>query len=304
LIAAGVFLTAAMSLPSATTAPRVRVLVSQDAPPYEEALRGLRETLDRLDPKPVLDVRLLHGDAARARDAAAEVRKGEVDLLIALGSLATQSSVGRVPDVPIVGAMVLRKEDLQGAPNATGVFLEFPPDTEMRWLSQLLPGQKRVAVLFHSPENRGRVEEAGRAAGSRGLSLNARKVDSPEEIPMALENLVTRADVLWGIADPMVLTPQTAQPILLFSLRNRIPFIGLSETWVRAGALYALDRDYEDIGAQCGEMAREILRGTAPRALPPLPPRKVTYSVNLRTARTMRVEIPPDLLKRARSVVD
>jgi hypothetical protein len=56
----------------------------------------------------------------------------------------------------------------------------------------------------------------------------------------ALAALTNSADVLWGIADDMVMTTETARSILLFSLRNRLPLIGLSGAWVKAGALMAL----------------------------------------------------------------
>jgi putative ABC transport system substrate-binding protein len=120
----------------------------------------------------------------------------------------------------------------------------------------------------------------------------------------ALESLASHADVLWGIADPVVLNSQTAQPILLFSLRNRIPFIGLSLTWVKAGALYALDRDYTDIGMQCGELALQVIQGKPAGTLPPAPPRKAVYSVNLKTAHQLKVEIPRDLVQGAQSVIE
>ena len=198
----------------------------------------------------------------------------------------------------------LGSEDLAKAPNATGVILEFPAETELKWLTRLLPEEKRIAVLFNSGENQSRIEAATRAAKSLGLTLEPRKLESPRDLPSALESLASQADVLWGIADPVVLNPQTAQPILLFSLRNRIPFVGLSLTWVKAGALYALDRDYDDIGMQCGELALRILQGKPAGTLPPTVPRKAVYSVNLKTARQLKVDIPRDLLKGAQSVIE
>ena len=108
--------------------------------------------------------------------------------------------------------------------------------------------------------------------------------------------------MLWGLTDQLVLSPQTAQAILLFSFRNRIPFTGLSKSWVKAGALYALDRDYADIGAQCGEMALQILRGASTSSLPPARPRKLKYVVNLRTADRMKLKIPESLVDGADQV--
>src|SRR5207247_1683988 len=122
-------------------------------------------------------------------------------------------------------------------------------------------------------------------------------------IPASLESLAQEVDALWGIADPVVLTPETAQSILLFCFRNNIPFIGLSESWAKAGALYALDRDYADIGLQCGELALKALESRAP--LPaPTSPRKVVYALNIRTARHMRIALTDDIIKGARIAYD
>jgi putative ABC transport system substrate-binding protein len=283
---------------------RIAVLVSQDAEPYQDALAGLRRHLKAQGSPAPLDVYPLHGEAAAADAALQAARKASAGLLVTLGSVATQAAIRQAPDTPIVASMILNADDLAKTPNATAVVLEFPVDVQFRWMQKLLPGPKRIGVLFNAAENQGRIDAATRAVKALGLTLNARRLDSPRDLPDALEGLATQADVLWGVADQVALTPQTAQPILLFSLRNRIPFVGLSMTWVKAGALYALDRDYEDIGAQCGELVLRILHGTAPASLPPEPPRKVTYAVNMRTARHMKVEIPRALLEGAQSVVE
>jgi putative ABC transport system substrate-binding protein len=73
-------------------------------------------------------------------------------------------------------------------------------------------------------------------------------------------------------------------------------FSGLSASWVKAGALYALERDYEDLGAQCAEMALKVLDGTRASALPPVMPRKVGYALNARTAEHLKLRLTPELL--------
>jgi putative ABC transport system substrate-binding protein len=209
-----------------------------------------------------------------------------------------------VKDVPIVAGLILAPGDLERAANATGVVLEFDVETEFRWLQRLLPDQKNVGVLYSSAKNQARVDAATRFARTLGLTLHARQVKSPRDLPDALDSLTKRADVLWGVADDVVLTPQTVQPILLYSIRNRIPFVGLSANWVKAGALYALDRDYVDIGRQCAEMAIRVLNGTSPGALRPAPPRKVVYVVNRRTAKLMKLQFRQGLLGEAHAVIE
>ena len=283
---------------------RVAVLVSQDAPPYQEALDGFRDYLEQQGVRLPIDVQSLHGDAAAAAAALQRSRQDRASLVLTLGSLGTQAAVREVRDLPIVAGLVLNADDVAKVPNATAVVLEFPVETQLRYLQRLLPAQRNVGVLFNPSENQARIDAATRVAAALGLTLFARKVESPKELPDALDSLNKRADVLWGVADQIVLNPQTVKPILLFSLRNRIPFVGLSATWVKAGALYALDRDYKDIGRQCGEQALKILQGTAPSALPPVPPRKVVYSVNLKTARLLRLDLGGPVLQAAQAVIE
>ena len=283
---------------------RVAVIVSQDAPQYLDALDGLKSALESQGARIPVDVHPLHGDAAAAQGILETVRQDHDGLVVTLGSLGTRAAIKDVQDIPIVAGLVMNADDLGRAPNVTGVVLEFPVEVELRYLQRLLPGQRNVGVLFNPAENQARIDAATRVAASLGLTLYARKVESPKDLPDALDSLNRRADVLWGLADQIVLNPQTVKPILLFSLRNRIPFVGLSETWVKAGALYALDRDYKDIGRQCGEMALKILQGTAPAALPPAPPRKIVYSVNLKTARLLKLDLGGQVLQAAQAVIE
>ncbi|MEK6815119.1 MAG: ABC transporter substrate-binding protein [Nitrospirota bacterium] len=283
---------------------RIAVVVSHDDAPYKEALAGFQKSVERSGVKAGYHLHFLQGDAGRARAALERVRQQGADVVFAIGSLAAQTAGRGLPETPIVAGLVLNADDLGGAGNATGVFLELPAETEFVWLKRFLPGQKNVGVLHSRARSPVWIRAAAQAAKAAGLTLHARSVESPTEIPDALESLGSRADVLWGVPDSVVITPQTAKPILLFSLRNRIPFVGLSRSWVRAGALYALDRDYADIGEQCGGMAVRILRGTPVSAIPPEPARKVVYAVNLKTARHMKLNIPEPLVRGAVEIVE
>ena len=296
--------TSGAGLGAAKEDTRITVILSQDAQPYQEALAGFRRYLEEQGVGAKIDVQALHGEGTGAGAALQRARQDRASLVLALGSIGAQAAARDVRDVPIVAGLILNADDLGNAPNVSAVVLEFPVETELRFLQRLLPGQRNVGVLFNPPENQARIDRASHAAADLGLNLIARQVRSPMELPDALESMNRRADVLWGVPDQIVLNSQTARPILLFSLRNRIPFVGLSDMWVKAGALYALDRDYADIGAQCGEAALKILRGAAPSSLPTAPPRKVVYSVNLKTARLLKVGIKASVLQSAQTVIE
>jgi putative ABC transport system substrate-binding protein len=288
-------------LPPQQTA-RVLVVVSQDAAPYRAALTGFRQSLEHEGGSVSVKVIQLDGDAQRAPQLIPQT--AEADLVLTLGTLATRESLRRYQTTPLVAGMILSADELEGSSNATGVFLQFPIQTELEWLARLLPSLHRVGVIYHSADTKIRVARAERLAPESNLTIQAYHIDGPQELPDALENLADRADVLWGVTDPIVFNPETAKSLLVFSFRHQIPLIGHSTPWVKAGALYALDRDYGDIGAQCAEMAGKILAGRAPSTLPPVPPRKIRYTMNRKTAEQMKLELPERVFRDAAEVVE
>ncbi len=267
------------------------MLLSTEAPPFDQVLEGFRDYFEQKN-IPV-DIDVLHdGLAAEAQN---------VKLIFALGSEALVQARAHNHDLPIVAGMILRREDLASLPKTTGVYLEFPVDTQLRWMRRILPEARRSEWL-QSGGKHGTYRKRETCSGANGFPTGAPGNFRSRELPAALENLVNTADVLWGVNDQVVLNPQTARHILLFSFRNRIPFVGLSNAWSRAGALYSLDRDYRDIGRQCGEMALRILQGEPVPSISPVPPRKLTYSLNLKAAKRMKLDIPPSVRQGAEQV--
>jgi putative ABC transport system substrate-binding protein len=97
-----------------------------------------------------------------------------------------------------------------------------------------------------------------------------------------------------AIPDTTVYTPSAAKALLLFSFRHKIPLIGLTEAWVKAGALYALEWDYQELGSYCGALAARALAG--PKAPVPPPPRPRVV-VNLRIADQFRLKWNAELVQ-------
>jgi len=282
--------------------PLIAVLVSGQGAPYDDTLAGLQQHLANSGVKARFDVRQLGGDVAKTEQAILELKTIKPDIIVTLGTLATEKAIKDVPEIPVVAAMILRPDMLKKSRNATGVLLEFSVETQLQWLKKVLPKARTVGVVFNAAENREKVEAAARDAVKLGLRLEAKEVPSPTDLPAALERLANSADALWGIPDSVTLTPQTAKLILLFSFRNHIPFAGPSSAWVKAGALYALDWDYKDMGAQCGEMVHKVLQGTPAASIRPSAPRKTFYSLNRKTAEDLGIKFSDELLKGARTV--
>jgi putative ABC transport system substrate-binding protein len=281
----------------------VVILTSSSSSAYQEVMEGLRGYMKSHRPGDRIDVHdLSDGDGARTR-VLDMFERDPPSLIVTLGNPATAMALTDVPDVPVVATMILDMANVRRAENATGVSLEFPLETSLTWLTRILPERQAVGVLFDPSLNRETVDAAGVVASRLGFELQSEEVATPRDLRVALEQLARRSDVFWGIPDQTVLSPQTAQQVLLFSFRHQIPFVGLSSEWVKAGALYALDRDYQDVGKQCGGLVARILGGTRAHLLPPQTPRTVVYDLNLRMAETMNLTLPADVIDGARAVV-
>lgn len=118
-------------------------------------------------------------------------------------------------------------------------------------------------------------------------------------MPEALKALDKEIDALWSVADSTAFSSGSVEFILLHTLRNKIPFFGLSPGFVKAGALMALAVDYGAVGQQCGEQAARVLSGHPPSSVPVTTPRNPVLHVNLKTAETIGLEIPPERLRGA-----
>lgn len=287
---------------STATTKAVVVIASQINGPYQEVISGIQQTLAQAGESAPPTILSSDGDGTQIPRLLEQVKYSAAGVVVTLGTLATQTVVQANLELPLVATLILNDKDIQHARDATAVVLDFPVTTQFQWLKRFLPHQTAVGVLFNPKANQDFISKVLPEAPHFGMKLITREVNTPQEFPEALASLTRKAEVLWGIADPIALSPQASESLLLSSFHNRIPFIGPSTAWVKAGALYALDRDYRDIGAQCGEVILKILQGSRASDIPPTPPRNIVYAVNLRTAAHMKITMPPELIEGAKQI--
>lgn len=278
------------------------VLVSPNTAPYKDIFSGFQSILNQQGIKVNYDEYVLESDAYKTKQFVQVIKNGKVNIIFTVGNKVTDMVLNEAIDTPIVASMFLKNNKLMKAKNLTGVTLEVSLETEFLWMQKVLPGARRVAVIYNPEENSEKINLAESVAKKMGLILYAQSVKNPKDLPNALKNVANNADVLWGIPDNLVLNSHTAKEVLLFSFRNSIPFCGLSPNWVEAGALYSLCWDYTDIGRQGGEAALKIMQGDKPNSVPIVPPRNVLYSLNLRTAKQMKIKISEELISKAHQV--
>lgn len=296
---------AQVNMALASSAPLIVVFSSRDNTAYHQVLAAFKHNLLQKYSGAEFVFFLLEKESAISPVVLQTARQRQPKIVLALGSRSLHAAVQQFPATPKVASMVINTDAFSQADKVTGVVLQVPPEVHFSWLRRLLPNKKTVGVLYDPKQNRQWVDDAGKCADVYGLTLVAIAVQSARDIPNALKELNRNADVLLAIPDATIYSRKTAKMVLLSSFRNKIPFVGLSTSWVKAGALYALEWDYHDIGGQCASIADEILCGISPDEIPVKSlTDKVIYSVNRRTARHMQLDIDPTLLQNAAHIFE
>jgi putative tryptophan/tyrosine transport system substrate-binding protein len=211
-----------------------------------------------------------------------------------------------VPEDPAVLGIVASLARPGG--NATGVnFLANEIDAKRFGLMhELLPKATRFAVLVN-PANATSTEytskaikEAARALGLDALLFNA---STRAEIDAAFAAFGReRADALFIAGDAFFYS--RGVQLATLAVRDRLPASYPSREMVEAGLLMSYGAILADMFRQVGIYTGSILKGAKPADLPVLQSTKFEFVINLQTARSLNLDIPPILLARADEVIE
>lgn len=278
------------------SATDILILQSHDSPPYRQTLTGFQSGLAGSNLNPTYQSLAL-ANSSETQALSHLLQNYQPQLILTLGTHATRAALTQIKKTPIVAGLVLDTDELRKNANATGVGLNFPASLQWLWLRRLLPDARQIAVLYHPQQGAARFQELQKQAQTEGVTLIKAPAASAKELPALMQNLPPQLDALWAVDSSAAFNAAAVRELLLYSFRNRVPLIGLSAQWVKAGALYALDWDYDDLGIQTADLAKDILlKGILPTSLPPLTPRKVRLVLNLKTAEHMKLEVPEQWL--------
>jgi putative ABC transport system substrate-binding protein len=259
---------------------RLVVVASGDTQPYRAALAGIQKLgvpVEALQVDRHEESALVATLAQSGRDAA----------IVTLGAAAAALASRAAPIATMVKCMVLGGDEGGSPGPAVSVPLEIAADTQAVWMKRLLPNARNVGILFDPAQNDKRAVDNAAALQRAGYAAVLEPVNGPSALPNALTRLTNRVDVLHALPDTTVYAREHSRALLLFSFRHGIPLAGPTEAWVKAGALYALDWDYADLGRYCASLALRQLAGN--KSPPPAPPR-IRVIANARTAEQLRIK--------------
>ncbi|MCW8830794.1 MAG: hypothetical protein OQK32_04640, partial [Gammaproteobacteria bacterium] len=116
---------------------------------------------------------------------------------------------------------------------------------------------KNVSVIMSSPNNL-LTKEMNSCAEKHKLTVKNIKLNDYVNIIDALNTSLPQSDVLLALPDNTVYNAKNIKSILLTTYRHRIPVIGFSESFVRAGALAAIHSTTEQMARQITEIIQKF----------------------------------------------
>ena len=191
--------------------------------------------------------------------------------------------------------------------NVTGITASFIESASKRigLLHELLPRASMIAFLVN-PNNPAAVTELGEvqaAAKAIGQQVKVLRASSEREIDSVLESLKQmRADALLVGVDPFFF--QSAGQLVAAAARQRIPTLYFRREFADVGGLITYGTNFPELFRVVGVYAGRILKGSKPGDLPVQQPTTFELVINLKTAKSLGLDVPPTLLARADEVIE
>ena len=191
--------------------------------------------------------------------------------------------------------------------NITGLS-SIAPDLEgkrLELLREVVPKLSHVA-FFLNPANAfhtASMRQARVAAQSLGIKLQPMEVNKSEQLDGAFASIVKeKPDALLILADRIFL--HNRKRMMEFAIQQRLPSVNAYRELVEAGGLISYGPSYEDMHRRAAVYVDKILKGTKPADLPIEQPTKFTLLINLKTAKTLGLTVPPTLVARADELIE
>jgi len=235
-----------------------------------------------------------------------------VAILVTAGTSATLAAKRASGQLPIVLVAVddpvsVGVVESLGRPggNVTGLCLTSSEviTERLELLRELVPGLHRLAVIVrHDPGLDQKLQDIRRDAQRKGIEALMLEATTGTALELAFMRLRNdRCEALYVASGP--LGPAKRAQIIALAAESRLPAIYSFGTFPAEGGLMSFAADYGDLFRRAAGFVDKILKGANPAAVPVEPPRKFNLTVNLKTAKTLNLNIPPEILASADEVI-
>jgi putative ABC transport system substrate-binding protein len=289
--------------------------LSLERPLVDAFVQKLRELGHVQGATIAIEYRWAEGQDGRLPDLAAELVRIKPDVIVTTGTPGTLAAKRATTTIPIVFASSgnplntgLVASLARPGGNVTGFTISGPEleGKRLQILKDAVPALSRVAVLWNSanPGNSDFYQLVRAAAAALRLTLRpvveVRRIDDFNDAFSTIA--VAKPDAMIVLADRFLLAHRT--DIVNFASTSRLPTIYAYREYVDAGGLMSYAPNDLEQFRRAAVYVDNILKGAKPADLPVQEPTKFELIINLKTARSLNLEIPRDLLLVADEVIE
>ncbi|MDB5581884.1 MAG: ABC-type uncharacterized transport system, periplasmic component [Bradyrhizobium sp.] len=311
-------LTAAPAYPQ-TAVPNIGFMSTRSADDSTRVVaafvKGLQETGFTEGKNVSIEYKFAAGDLDRLPEIARDLVSSRAKVIVAAGgansALAAKAVSSTIPIVFVIGAdpikLGLAASLSRPGSNATGmtIFSAVLGPKRLELLRELVPKAAVFTALTNPNTYEGRAQASDMTAAAQGLGLkiNFLEASNLEEIQKAFATLAhDKADALLVGSDPIFDVHR--EKLVAMVAEAAIPAIFQFRDYAVAGGLMSYDPDIADAHRLAGVYVGRILKGAKVADLPIQQPIKFRLAINLKTAKTLGLDVPPALLLLADEVIE
>jgi putative tryptophan/tyrosine transport system substrate-binding protein len=262
-----------------------------------------------------IEYRWADGQNGRLPELAADLVRRKVAVIVAVSSqpatLAAKAATATIPIVftwpgdPIAAGLVASLNRPGGNATGIGTLNDELAAKRLGVLRELVPKAAAIFVLFNpaDPSAEAMSRDLQARARALGVQLQLLYAGTDGEIDAAFATLVAKSGgALLVNADPFFFI-RRAQ-ITALAARHAVPAIYYDREFAVSGGLISYGTDLPRAWGQAGQYVARILKGENPAELPVAQPTKFELVINLKTAKTLGLAVPPTLLATADEVIE
>ncbi len=253
------------------------------------------------------------GGAVPPDTIVAQLKDRKVDLIVAWGfPVVAAAKAAGIPTVvafgvgdPVATGLVQSLAQPGGVLTGISDVATTLSTKRLDLLKQLLPKLSRIAMLWNK-DDLGmslRYEASAKAAQAMGADVEAVGVREPDDFNEAFAVMDREApDAILMVSDSLTMLNRTR--VFDYALTHRIPAIYEFDFLVQEGGLMSYGADLKESFERVAAMVDRIIKGARPGDLPFEQPTRYLFVINLKTAKSIGLEIPPTLLALADEVIE
>ena len=259
-----------------------------------------------------LEYRYAEGRPERVRELALQLAALKPDVIVVLGGDMVPFVRDATSTLPIV--MLTSQNPVEAGVvasfarpggNLTGVAFVSSETAgkRLQFLKEAAPALTRVAVLWSPDHPDGEYRDIESAARRLGIHVQSLEVRRPEDFDGAFQAAIhARSEALMVVSSRFMNLNRPR--IVEFASGQRIPLATGWGPWARTGSFLSYGPDLDTLVRRAAAQVDRILKGAKPADLPIEQPIKFELVINLKTAKTLGLTIPPSLLQRADQVIE